>query len=484
MLKEMIERIEALGKKSDSEENLKYFITVWMLQKLGYDDSLFDFEHPLCRDSKNNKHADIFIQVENGRAMFVETKKYSKTLSDEDVFQLAQYITLHHEIAWGILTNGRQMFLINNSIDIYGNDKKSILNKLVLNVEFNPINGQFTNGEYIKYFSKESIYESCVTNFYKAVAQFFAKHSLQPSSEEQYRNTLWRFFDYYISKGNRYSVYGAREYAPLESITDKDFVDFLKNASSSTKQSTGKVPLSKCAHIISMYNIMESNGYIYNNTMKNVRNRAIAEFDENTIVESSEEILTEENITTILGQLEDKPHKVVIFILAAYYGFTREQIGTFLALKWENIDFKKHTFYFGDRSYPLIKTMENNLIKMLDDYRNKGLRKPSAIYVVKKNGSYGTVGTDTINDVFRNIKNNEAFEGEDVLFNPQVTRASAIRSMLCAGCSIEEISYITGAPLSQLIRYFPDEIVLKNGQKKWNAKGGGKDRHPFGSIFD
>ena len=58
------------------------------------------------------------------------------------------------------------MFLLNNSVDIYGNEKKSIMNKLVLNVEYNPSNGQFTNADYIKYFSKENIYTTCVTNYF------------------------------------------------------------------------------------------------------------------------------------------------------------------------------------------------------------------------------------------------------------------------------------------------------------------------------
>lgn len=86
MLTELINRIDSLGEKTDSEQNLKYFVTVWMLKELGYDERLFDFEHPLCRESKNNKHADIFIPVEKGKAMFVETKKCSKPLSEEDVF--------------------------------------------------------------------------------------------------------------------------------------------------------------------------------------------------------------------------------------------------------------------------------------------------------------------------------------------------------------------------------------------------------------
>ena len=43
-----------------------------------------------------------------------------------------------------------QIYLLNNSIHIYGNDPKNYMNKVVLNVEYNQSTGQFKNGDYIK----------------------------------------------------------------------------------------------------------------------------------------------------------------------------------------------------------------------------------------------------------------------------------------------------------------------------------------------
>ena len=112
------------------------------------------------------------------------------------------------------------------------------------------------------------------------------------------------------------------------------------------------------------------------------------------------------------------------------------------------------------------------------------MRKPSAIYLFKKNGIYATVGTDTINAVFEEIKKYSEPNINWQLFNPQNTRASAIYNMLCEGCSIEEIAYITDSSIVQLVKYLPDEIVDKNGEKKWKIKGGGKERHPFNMLFE
>lgn len=485
-LKDLIERIDLLEGKNDSEENVKNHITVWMLKQLGYDDRTFDYEHALCRTTKNDKHADIFIPIDNGGAMFVETKKYTKTLNKDDIFQLLTYISLHNEIAWGILTNGRQIYLLNNSIHIYGNDPKNYMNKVVLNVEYNQLTGQFKNGDYIKYFSKENVYDTHVTYYFKAVAQFLATHSLSKDSEEKYRNTLWQFFDYYISKGNKYTIYGAREYAPLEEIKDRDFIEFLKNFKSTTRKASGKVPLAKCSHISTMYEVMEKNGFISINTMKDVRNRAKVEveYDESNRKDDPKKILTTKNIEIIMSKLKSKPYKVVIFTLAAYYGFSRDNITKFLAEPWSSVNFDKHIFMLDAKKYPLVSVLENNLMLMRENYKRRGIKKPSSIYVFKKNGVYTSVGTDTINAVFDEIKKYNEQGVNWRLFNPQNTRSAAIYNMLCSGCSIEEIAYITDSTLVQLEKYLPYDIVDKNGEKEWKSKNGGRDKHPFKKIFD
>lgn len=485
MLKQLIDRIALLDNKTDSEENLKIVVTRWMLIEMGYDELLFDYEHPLCRRDSRNKHADIFIPVEPGKALFVETKKYSKDLDEEDVIQLAEYLNMSpHEIAWGILTNGRQLFLLNNSIDIYGNGQKNFLDKLVMRVEYNPVFGQFKNGDYINYFSMESIYKTGRTNYFKAISQFFAKHNLSTDSKERYQNTLWQFFDYYVKKGNNYVVYGGREYGPLEEIKDKDFIDFLKSFKSTTRKASGKPPLTKCSHIVKMYEVMENIGCITNNTMKNLRNRVIAEYEKKDIIDNPLEILDEVSINIVLDRLKNKPYKMIIFTLASYYGLSRDKIALFMSQPWECINFDKDIFTIKQKPYPLVKILKENLIQLKEDYKKKGLKKPSAIYLFKKNGVYSTVGTDSINAVFDEIKKYNDDGVNWKLFNPQNARASAIYRMLCSGCSIEEIAYISDSPVQQLIKYLPDDIVDYNGARKWRTKIGGKEKHPFKDSFD
>lgn len=91
-----------------------------------------DFEHSLCRKDKV-RHVDIYVQLNGNNGLFVETKKYGKDLEWGDIRQLEEYMNMH-QIVWGILTNGRQYYLINNSIILNGSTN-DVLGRVVLYVE-------------------------------------------------------------------------------------------------------------------------------------------------------------------------------------------------------------------------------------------------------------------------------------------------------------------------------------------------------------
>lgn len=88
MIKELRARIKDFqNTKTDTEENLKFHVTVWVLTQLGYDANDFDFEHPLCRRKGNDRRADIYIPINGSgeQSLFVETKKLSKGLEAGDL---------------------------------------------------------------------------------------------------------------------------------------------------------------------------------------------------------------------------------------------------------------------------------------------------------------------------------------------------------------------------------------------------------------
>ena len=63
---------------------------------------------------------------------------------------------------------------------------------------------------------------------------------------------------------------------------------------------------------------------------------------------------TQSNISIIMGWLEEKKSykKMLLFILAAYYGFDRTSIIEFCSSSWDIINFEKHCFKINEKNFP------------------------------------------------------------------------------------------------------------------------------------
>lgn len=89
-------------------------VILWLLEDcLGYERSSMHWEKRM--PSKNrNRFADIVIDIREGEKLIVETKKYDpkRDLDDDDLQQLIDYLS-REKSSWGILTNGREILLVN-----------------------------------------------------------------------------------------------------------------------------------------------------------------------------------------------------------------------------------------------------------------------------------------------------------------------------------------------------------------------------------
>lgn len=59
--------------------------------------------------------------------------------------------------------------------------------------------------------------------------------------------------------------------------------------------------------------------------------------------------------------------------------------------------------------------------------------------------------------------------------------------MYDSGCSLEEISYLTGAPISGMLQpdIISDDMIKKAGEKSWrNGTKSGQSKHPFNELFN
>lgn len=484
MIKELQGRIkEFQNTKTDSEENLKFHVTTWVLTQLGYDTNDFDLEHPLCRRKGNDRRADIYIPIKgNGeQSLFVETKKLSKDLDESDLQQLLGYMHDKHLI-WGILTNGREYYLLNDMImsSKPSGDKSAVLDRVVLYVD---IDSQ-KNIKYLKYFQKNNIFDNCSTRFYRDIAQFFAYQNYPNNSRIAYENTLYGFFDYYIGKGNYYNKVAEIIHRPIEEVRQSDFVEYLLTERPAGRPTEGGLPLAKVSHISTMYKVLNDNAYISKNDFVNLRNYVKTYFD-NAKKEKDYNVLSDENITLCVQGLlssrsSKKWNKLAIFIMCSYYGFNLRTIKEFFALTWDEIDLQNGIFVFHEKQYKMPPLLIRVLTEIRAEYVNKKL-KARTIYINK----FGTVklSSDTIHDIFKEchqILNDNQREVE--AFTTTIICPAVYRKLFFAGYSLEEIAVYCNTNVMALASYISDEDIEIMGKRKMKNRLI-KDKHPLANNF-
>ena len=489
VLKQLKDKLQKFEGAESSESDVSNRIVLWLLEEyLGYDREDMRWEPP-AREKRKDRRIDIMITLSEEKKLLVETKRYEKELDEEDQVQLLDYMT-GKNVEWGILTNGREFLLISKSIDAvsYGKKYSDVNDKIVLRIQVGVGAQKGKNEKYLKYLSREQLFDRNNTNYYRDIAYFFALHELSESSKGAYVNTLYNFFDFYVGKGKNYIEYSRGGHRALEDVLESDVVEFFKAERPQGRPYTGKVPKSKCAHITTMYNVLQGANYIQNHRLDNLLERATREFSSGeTNVAIDNNILTKENVGFIMRRLKEKnkPNKILIFTLCAYYGFDRGKIVDFCSMPWSFVQFDKKRFELDGKYYPMVRVLADCLEEMKRNYKEKGI-SPKSIYVTKHKGKYYPIKSDTINMLFdEEIKTLQESGIDWTVLNPQSTRAMVIYNMFRSGCNMEHIAYLTGATVSQIMRYIPNNIVEEAGKKTWEKKQDtGRNQHPYREIFD
>lgn len=97
------------------------------------------------------------------------------------------------------------------------------------------------------------------------------------------------------------------------------------------------------------------------------------------------------------------------------------------------------------------------------------------IYVKKHKGNLSPANINVLNGLFKDGIHKLKIGNTDwSAFNIQTIRASLIVNMYDAGCSLEEISYLSGAPISGMLQpdIINDDMIKKAGERSW--KNGAK----------
>ena len=388
-IQELNFRWDELEERGDyGEETVKDYIIKPFLENIGYDKEtcFYHYEHN-CQDGR----VDVYIEIKEkfDEGIYVEAKRGDLAIGSEQIKQIAKYLYVSN-IKWGILTNGKEYYLINKDIVSEKNNDngEALLDKVVLICD---LKGKQDN---IKYFSKKYLFYNRKTLLIRDIAQFKAFKSYK--NWEVYYSTLAGFFDYYCEVLEPSLVITSTySYTYLSDIREKDFKQYLLTLKPKNKNSE-KISLAiikaKCSHITAMYNEFESRKYISINNFRNSRTNIVKQFIDEGIVRdvcSIDNYLTSENIDIIMKKYAELSQgeglvRQIIFGLIIYYGFTKAEVVEFLLQEWDCIKFaeKKVTFRGIDRRLPLFLEAKFKKLKKLTGKKkqilgNKGERGQS-----------------------------------------------------------------------------------------------------------
>lgn len=474
MSNDIIEYAKVLmkGIKRKNEENVKIHVLKPILERLGYDSTSQDYDHPQFH---RKEIADISIEISSGTFLYVEAKNGYDDLNLNSIIQLSKYLHTKN-LPWGILSNGYEFILINDKVESLITDESSHNDKVVFHIN---VNSNFET-QYIEYFSKENIFDTKVTNYFKDIAQYKSyRYSNNEPSWRCYKGTLFNFFDYYAQKENKY-----RE---LKELRIDDFQDFLEH-DKNIKSTTGKTVTSvstfqnKSSHLCSMLNELKKRGKLSSHNFDYPRDSIINSINyENTLKETIH--LNEENVSKIIYFLEhyksNRLRDLTIFLLCLYMGLERSELHS---LSFEMVDFNKNTIKIKNRLIPLPNKIISNIKELKDMYSNLlKPQKPKNLFYCYRQGIYKPSSENVLNDTFKKIKDIDINTEYWSYFSPQYIRNSLIPQLFKSGYAIEEISYLTGMDLPYISKLIPYDDLCKNINLSEEHP---KRKHPYSKFID
>lgn len=399
----------------------------------------------------------------------MEVKKANKELTEKEQSQLSGYLASNN-IEWGILTNGKNFILYNSKIESLPNvnSRQVYLDRIVFDIDI------FSKRdlELIKYFSKESIFDSKISNYFKDIAQFKAlKFPEKSSSWAPYKGTLLKFFKYYAERQQRY--------IELEHIRVFEFEDFLHkewNAKSTNGKSIKSLDtfINKYSHIRSFFQTLK----IKSNGFDEDKMELIRKFNVKAENDRVMDILTNNNVELILdfysNRKRDTLRNKVVFLLCLCFGLERS---TLMALTYDALNKDKLTI--GDRVLTLPPKIKNLLDELVKENKKKKI-KGEHLFYTKYQNKYRPMSPSGINYIFDILEEIDASDSNWSKLSPAYVRTYIIKELFRNNYPLEEVMYLTGADYSSISNIISYKEILE--QVKSRRK---KDKkvHPFNEFL-
>lgn len=410
-----------------TEEDVKIHVIVDMLQILGYKKEWMKFE---ARDKERKGVADILINLPGKEKIIVEVKSKKSILNDDSKTQLLNYLT-NKDSRWGILTNGSQFLLVDNTIKVTRNVDKYFL-------EVSLDNNCKMNLNLYKFFSCKYIFNLKTTQYFElykiyAVNRFGGSKAI---IESQYRSACYIFFNYI----------GNKEYNTLELSLDNFENMVLKN---NWSKATIK---NKYRYIRAFLDYLEKEKYIEKNRLDLYGLKKIIEKVESKELKSNLN-LDSSMINKMKNHYVEIDSKNNIITLLFLYTLNYELI---INLKRE--DCLDGFIKYNNRKIKLPECI-NNAIKKHLEYLKKKKIKSNYLLNNKYNGKYKKITEETIRRSIKGIFQND----KDI--NRNIFQSYFINDMYKKGLPIEVIAKWLEIDIATVYKYIDEKLLKRNVDK-------------------
>ncbi|MCF2642356.1 MAG: type I restriction enzyme HsdR N-terminal domain-containing protein [Roseburia sp.] len=413
---------------------------------------------------------DVFIPTIRNEALIIEVKNGKKPIDVNAIVQVQRYVTSEGQ-RFAILSNGYEYLLLDFNIKPANNRKNKFGGYVVFWFDiFKARQKGFTELRYFKYLSFENLYRNESTQFFCDVAQYREwkyEQNLKDDSWNDYRCSLYQFFDFYAKKvpyKASYEIVGKKAY---ESLGMNVFNDFIKECKRNKGNSSSKTIKNNFSHIYGMLDEMKKHGKIGYISLSDSRKENLMEYEE-TELRKTPVVISTKDIQMILRHMTNKRKSIrdtVVVLLTISLGLERSQL---LKLRWDDFDKGYKNILIKRRRIELPPILQTYLLKLHEENTRLKIKSPY-IFQVYYQKEFRPMREWNINDIFDDLAQ-ITHDSKWKDYSPQFVRNCLIRTLFFAGYSLEDIMYITGINIKNISKYISMDELLQRRSNKINWK--------------
>lgn len=454
-----------------NEENIKIHVVISFLEFLGYKKSWLNFEEQL--KLKNRTDIAIKIPSYSHSSLYVEVKRKNHIISNDDFIQLSNYLNINN-ITWGILTNGNEYYLLNNSVNGNASERYILEYKLIYNKTTKNYYDKKTNDKILKYFSYAMIFQKNATDYFKYYKNF-KLHKLKNSKNiihKQYESAIFNFF-YFLTNKNIVCDIKANFHPQY-------LLEYFRSITNSKPDYKKQTIINKYRYIITFMDFLESNGYMDANSFNKYSLEELLinlKYNDNSDKISTLNLNNIESLINSFSLSDDISYSTYRNrLLLKLFLYAIPSIDELIDIKLSDINLDKEFININNRKIYITKSFKNDFSNYLKLRTSLKTKQPN-LFLAYHDGVYNKLSFATIQYIIKTASKKCNMEN----ITMSSIKESVIKELYKNNFTLEEISKLTGLNVGFIYKNYINQLDKSSYSSITTKIKSGK--HPYSSII-